>query len=210
MPVMKTMSNLLLLFCLLPVCLSAQSKEEAYYNGVEAFNAQEYQKAINYFNQVVNAKYEEFLAISYNYRGLSKKHLGQLSGAKKDFQRGLEIQHENLYLHNNLANIYYHEAKYETAIEHFAIALSFDSYNTTICTNLANSYFQLDMYNTAKKYYLKALEANPNNELAQFGVSEVERLQNIYGRAVYRPINDQLYEELNEQINEVQDMGEHL
>lgn len=194
--------QLVFVFILLPLSLNGQTKEESYYEAIDAFNSENYSTAIIHFNKVINAKYEEFLAVSYNYRGLCKKHMGELKAAKRDFLKGIEVQHENLYLHNNLANVYYNEGNYETAIEHFSIALSFNPYNSTICTNLANAYFQLEMYNTAKKYYLKALEANPNNEVALYGVEQVDHLQKIYGKPVYRPINDQL--------NDVQDMGEHL
>lgn len=187
------------LFLFFTIGLQAQTKEEAYYTGVSAYVEKDYSKAIASFTKVINSDYKEFLAIAYNYRGLCKKHLGQLTGAKNDFLKGIEVQHENRFLHNNLANIYYNSRKYELAIEHFSIALSFDNSNSTICTNLANAYFQLEMYNTAKKYYLKALENDPYNEVAQVGVEQVEHLQNLYGRPIPHPAQGRL--------NEVLDMG---
>jgi len=172
----------LLLFLLMPLALLGQTKEESYNNAVTAFEAKDYQKAITYFTRVIKSNYEPFLAVSYNYRGLSKKYLKNYTGAKNDFKKALEIEHESLYIHNNLANIYYIEEDYEMAIDHFSIALSFDPYNTTICTNLANSYFQLNMYNTARKYYQKALDNDPSNANAEFGIAEVDRMQNTYGQ----------------------------
>lgn len=193
------LTRLTLLLLFFSIGLQAQTREEAYYTGVSAYVEKDYQKAITNFTKVINSDYKEFLAIAYNYRGLCKKHLGQLTGAKNDFLKGIEVQHENRFLHNNLANIYYNARKYELAIEHFSIALSFDKSNSTICTNLANAYFQLEMYNTAKKYYLKALENEPNNEVAQIGVEQVEHLQNLYGRPIQHPAQGRL--------NVVQDMG---
>lgn len=172
----------LLLLLLMPLTMLGQTKEESYNLGVEAFGDKEYQKAITHFTRVIKADYQEFVAVSYNYRGLCKKYLRNFKGAKSDFKKALEIEHESLYVHNNLANIYYVEGNYEMAIEHFSIALSFEPSNSTICTNLANSYFQLSSYNAARKYYQKALESNPYNENAEFGLAEVDRMQSTYGQ----------------------------
>ena len=105
--------------------------------GVAAFNAKNYDEAINNFNEAANLAemYEDIAAMNKN-----RSYVGQMYQAK-----GADA---------------FNSEDYATAIEVFSKGYAADPRNTDMALNLAESYFKSDMYQEGMKICAKIAQLN--------------------------------------------------
>lgn len=101
-------------------------------------------------------------------------HLGQIlvtQGRYKDavtqYQRVLAREPENPTVHNAIGMAFHVQGMVEQAQQHYHQALRITGDEEEGLVLLANSYRDLNDHTNAEHYYQRALQINPNNEIAQ-------------------------------------------
>ncbi len=89
-------------------------------------------------------------------------------------QDAVQLDTNNIYIHQALASVYRKLKEYEKAKEHLNIALALQSSNPVTYYNYGNVLVDMQEYQEAIQMYQKALELDPSLTQAQ---EELEKLQ---------------------------------
>jgi tetratricopeptide (TPR) repeat protein len=93
---------------------------------------------------------------------------GDVSKAKDQYEKAVQLDPKNATLHNNLANAYRDLGDYQKAVDSYQKALALDSKSLNAYMNLANLYlYTLDKPDLAIKTYQDALKNLPGNQEIQ-------------------------------------------
>ena len=99
----------------------------------EYFRTYEYQKTIDLINTIINNPNMDQYDHSYSYeiRANSKLKLGDISGAKADYEEALKINspQRNKSVYGGLATLYEDQSDYQTAIKYYELAVASDPEN---------------------------------------------------------------------------------
>lgn len=175
---MKKILFSLLAILSLNVCLAQSYYDQA----VEAYKADNYDKALEYFNQDLinnaqNSKSYYYKAAIYKVQekyalGLTNTNLA-LKYLKPKEKEWLGITY---YLR---ADIYFLIEEYENAIPDYSTAIKYQPEDADYYISRAEAYYKLDKYDLAKLDYQKILERDPGNvqALAGLGRNYVEQDQ---------------------------------
>lgn len=106
------------------------------------------------------------LAVIYSSRG-------QDDEALELFQRALELDPGSVKAMANIAGIYAARGLADSTVKYLEAARTLEPANTTILANLGNAYRQKGLTAKAEDCYLDALDHEPDNVLALFGLAAV-------------------------------------
>jgi tetratricopeptide (TPR) repeat protein len=147
---------------------------QSYYDqGIDAYNADNYDKALEYFNQDLlnnsqNAKSYYFKASIYK---MQEKYALGLTNINLSLKYLKPKEKElNGIAYNLRADIYYSIEEYENAISDYSTAIKYQPEKSDYYISRAEAYYKTDKYNLAKLDYQKILEKNPGNVEALAGL----------------------------------------
>ncbi len=80
--------------------------------GLSYFEKEEYEDALNEFSKAIGLKPH---ALHYNNRGLALYHIGNLDGAKKDFDEALKKNADDPFIYFNRGNVFMNLGDYDSA-----------------------------------------------------------------------------------------------
>jgi tetratricopeptide (TPR) repeat protein len=125
----------------------------------------EFQKAISDCNKAISI--DNRFAEAYNLRALSKQGIGDLSGAKLDFEKAISLLPDDWRYYNNLGVNYFESNDYQTAFDFFMIAKNLinkdDKRYSWVFNKLAESSIYLKKYPEAEKYATQSIQIDPKN-----------------------------------------------
>lgn len=101
-------------------------------------------------------------AYNLNERGIIRESAHDLAGALEDYLKAAELEPDNVYVINNIADIYRMMRKDELAISYMekALKLNFKEENVWVYSNMAKYYEHRGEHEKAWQYSLKQLELN--------------------------------------------------
>ena len=106
-----------------------------YQLAVDAFFAEDWNKAISYLNIVINSKPD---ADAYFIRAYSKTRTSDFSGAINDYFNAIELRPNYVFAYNNLASVKFNNFNViDSSIDYLKTALSYDSNAPMLYLNLA-------------------------------------------------------------------------
>jgi tetratricopeptide (TPR) repeat protein len=145
-----------------------------------------FDKAFNYLAKIKNSVFANAnieLSNLFNHWGVSLKKDNLLSDAKEKYQNAIELNSENGWAYNNLANVILIIAinenntyLVEESIERYKIASKLVPENDIILRNLGNAFYKLALkkgsvisYKNALGKFDHSIKLNPNNPVAFIG-----------------------------------------
>jgi tetratricopeptide (TPR) repeat protein len=109
---------------------------------------------------------EDFLdAYSFLRAGMANERTGDYPGAERSFLRGLEIDPENVDLHNALGWTLFQQGKGAEAIAEYGRALHVDPENVKANNNIALALTELGQLDKAALHFEKSLAVEPTAEI---------------------------------------------
>jgi len=129
-------------------------------------NAQKFQKAINYYDQIllnIDFNSNTYSEILYR-RGGSYERLGDYESADKDLLKSLEINPDDAYVLNYLAYSWLErDYKIDEALQMLEKAYSEKSNDPYIIDSIGWAYYLIDDYFKAEKFLKRAVELMPED-----------------------------------------------
>jgi len=128
--------------------------------GYKYFLQDDYSKAIEYYQKVIQIKPNN--PDVYSNLGVSYSALGQYQQAIEYYQKAIQINSNYVNAYNNLSVVYCTLGQFQQAIEYGQKALHLDPDYALAYNNLGNAYNELGQYQQAIEYIKKAIELDPN------------------------------------------------
>ena len=128
--------------------------------------------AINYYESHVKSFPNDING--WQLLGIGYGQLEMLDSALAAFKRGLDIEPDNITLHNNIGHVYTKLNQYDLSEEHFNIVLSIQPGHLGVLKNLGLLHYKQKQFVTAEAYFAKALSVSEQNEdlLHNLGLSQ--------------------------------------
>lgn len=128
-----------------------------------------YLKAIEYFNEAIKIKNDDYLAYQYlafSYFSIDDGSTESYSKIQKNAEKSIELNKDAIDSYILLGQLYYKSKLYDKAKETFQKALSINPKKVEAIEGLLLSLIALEDYENAKKNAENLLERDPNNLLA--------------------------------------------
>ena len=132
--------------------------------GLELNNASQYDKAIPYFDKILEIDPNNTKAL--NLKGVMLGQLNQTQKAIPYFDKVLEIDPKNIAALNNKGSALLKSHKYNESIPYFDKVLEIDPKNVPALSNKAGALMKLGKYNEAIRYADMALTIDPEHKQA--------------------------------------------
>ena len=162
----------ILISLITPLFSWAEMSTETLKRGVELANSGKYKKALDLYNEVIDA--DPSIAHAYTYRSLALIQLGRLEGAIKDSKKAMELSQERgvkLLSLSNLGTAYLKKAKYELAVSAFEELLTLDKNDPIPYFLLGESFKGIggeEFLKKADESYTNAIEIDDTYALAYY------------------------------------------
>jgi tetratricopeptide (TPR) repeat protein len=160
-----------------------------FYKGYKAVEDGNYEEAVKFYTQYIEASQGE--AKAYNYRGLAYSKLKNYKKAVADFTRAIEIDGKFIKAYNNRGESYFRLEEYDKAIKDFSKALQIDPDNTTTLYARGLTYSKNEDYSKAIKDFSKVIELDPdfvysyiNRGFAYYATEEYEYAVKDWEKAI--------------------------
>ncbi len=124
----KTALYALLLTCILLIGCQAQKPRKAYKTGKQAFEQNEYIRAIGWLSIAINSQKKQY-DNAYIYRGKSYLALERESEAIKDFVKATQLKPNNAEMPLKASELLYKAGEYNKALQYATTTLDRDSAN---------------------------------------------------------------------------------
>jgi len=153
---------------------SRKKAEEFYQTGLRLLRANQVTDAISAWEKAVEI-YPDYAAAHFQL-GLTFKKTGDRFKGRKEtdnakkayamaiihYNKVVQLTPKDASVYNNLANVYYSLADYDTAIEGYKRAIAIKSDDPDYHYNLANAYGKKGIAKEAIKHYKEAIRIEPN------------------------------------------------
>lgn len=161
----KLVAGILLGLMLVTGCASTKEANKYYKLGLEMYNANSYDAAIENFNRAIKLRRDQ--AAFYEMRGLARKKKGDLDGAIADYDSAVRLEPENPKYYELAASTRINNKNYEGAIRYLnKLVLIRPNYiNYVLLGQLEHENKNLD---GAINAYSRAIQLDRNNTLAYF------------------------------------------
>ncbi|MES2575143.1 MAG: tetratricopeptide repeat protein [Bacteroidota bacterium] len=130
--------------------------KEFYYKGLDEFEKEKYEKAIEYFKKALKEDAE--FAFAWDNIGLSYRKLGNYDKAIESYNKSLEIEPEGTMPLQNIAIAYQYKKEYQKAIDSFQKLAKINKNDPEIYFGIGNVYainlrdFEKGLDNMCKAY----------------------------------------------------------
>ena len=196
-----------------PIPTGASIHPEALYQlGLKAFNSNNFENAVNYFEKAIQADSQQshyWLAL-----GLVSQVQGRLDEAAANFRQALKCSPDFPQAWNNLGNVLNLQGKIDEATVAFLEAVRLKPGYVLAYNNLGSAYQSQARMKEAEGCYRKSIELQPNDIYAHFGLGhalivqwKMEEAEKVLRRAlVLDPGNIQV---LNNLAYSLTEQGKH-
>lgn len=153
----------------------------AFYNaGVQLLNSNEYQRAIELFDQALasdTTMIRQSDALLYTYQGKSYAliQLNKYEDAIQTIDQGLAIYPKDFMLWNNKGYSLSKLEKNQEALKSYDMAISFDQNFTKTLINKGDTLYKMGRFQDAVDAYSKANVTDPGNKEAMDGLEKAQK-----------------------------------
>jgi ribosomal protein S12 methylthiotransferase accessory factor len=145
-----------------------------FYWGIAAYNRQEPERALAYFQRALDLRPEpEDLPYILSYQGQALKDLQRYDDAIEVLQRGRREDDERPDIHNLLGFCYFKKQDFHTAISHFERAVQLNPSSAMDYANLGVNHRRLGHRDEALQAFTVALTLDPGIEFARSQLEEM-------------------------------------
>jgi tetratricopeptide (TPR) repeat protein len=148
----------------------------------QAFDSKDDQETVKFLSLAIEA-HPWFVEAYYN-RGVVFQNIGETEKALADFNRVLELDHENLSAYNNRGAIYRVLKEYDKALADYSEAIALNPEYSKAYNNRGNVYMEMEQFDKALIDYSKAIELNPKYVQAYINLGNVYTKQKEYEKAL--------------------------
>jgi tetratricopeptide (TPR) repeat protein len=151
-----------------------------YNKGVVLLNSNEYQRAIELFDQALasdTTMIRQSDALLYTYQGKSYAliQLNKYEDAVQTLDEGLKIYPKDFMLWNNKGYALYNLGKYGDALKSYDTALGIDQNYTPSLVNKGDTLYKMGKFTDAVDAYSKANVTDPGNKKAMEGLDKAQK-----------------------------------
>ena len=151
-----------------------------YNKGVVLLNSNEYQRAIELFDQALasdTTMIRQSDALLYTYQGKSYAliQLNKYEDAVLTLDEGLKIYPKDFMLWNNKGYALYNLGKYPDALKSYDTALGIDQNYTPSLVNKGDTLYKMGKFTEAVDAYSKANVTDPGNKKAMEGLDKAQK-----------------------------------
>jgi len=151
-----------------------------YNKGVVLLNSNEYQRAIELFDQALasdTTMIRQSDALLYTYQGKSYAliQLNKYEDAVLTLDEGLKIYPKDFMLWNNKGYALYNLGKYPDALKSYDTALGIDQNYTPSLVNKGDTLYKMGKFTDAVDAYSKANVTDPGNKKAMEGLDKAQK-----------------------------------
>jgi tetratricopeptide (TPR) repeat protein len=151
-----------------------------YYNiGVRYLAAQDYQRAIGFFDQALasnTSMIQKSDGLLYTYQGkaYAQIQLTQYDNAAGTAEQGLTVYPADPMLWNDKGYALFKLGRYQDAVTAYDSAIGFDQNYTSALINKGQALFLLGKYQEASDTYQRAVATDPGNSEATAGLAQAQ------------------------------------
>ncbi len=146
------------------------------YRGVAYFEKEEFQNAIDDFNQYLmidSTNYKPYYNLGNCYFSLQ-----QYDSAIMNFQKALLLNSKNAEIYINLGNSFFEKKEYNQSLQHFEFALQLNSKSYLGHLNAARNYIIMEDFEASKPHLERCIELQPERGDAYYFLAYVYYLNN--------------------------------
>ncbi len=155
---------------------------ELYNKGKSAFDAKNYDDALDYFDQAISSNPN--YADAYNYKGLVYDRKGQSEDAFVNYKKAVELNPNDAIINNNLAITYAVKKEFAFAIKHSKKAIEINPNYANAYNNLGYVHDLKEEKNKALEYFTKSVELDPQNGYGFAAIGRIYADREKYSDAV--------------------------
>nr|WP_245812655.1 tetratricopeptide repeat protein [Belliella buryatensis] len=148
------------------------NEQELFDQGVTQLEASEYNKAIGYFDRVIEKN--ESNTSAHNAKGVAYFQQGKFDEAIVAFTTSIRLDSSSYKPFFNRGNAYLEKKAYKEAIRDYNFANGLDPQQLDIYYNRGLALLALEEYEDAIMDFDIALQANPNQALVQFNRAKAQ------------------------------------
>jgi len=147
--------------------LSKVKKEEDYsatdwhFKGKQAYEEDEYDEAIDYFNKSIKLNPDN--SLTYHLRGLCYAYLKKFELSLSDFNKSIQLDPQNPVGYNNRGNNYLNMGKFDQALDDLNKSIQLDPNSALAYSNRGITYSKINKINKAINDFNKSIQLNKNN-----------------------------------------------
>jgi len=129
--------------------------------------AQVWETSVTLFTDVIKkeqqaaGKYNSFLVLAFNNRGVARKAVGDREGALADFEQALAIAPKDPRPWLNRANLHFDAGRYDAALHDYNKSLALDEKNAEGHCSRGATYAAQNKFDLALKDFNRAIELDP-------------------------------------------------
>lgn len=153
-----------------------------YWLGVAYYRSQEYQKAINTFEQGI--KFNPSAARNFEWLSYAHYELGQYDEAITAAKRAIELKPDNDSAYSNLGHAYGMKKQYDEAIKALQKAIEINPANALYRKQMGDLFIDTEDYAKAIEAYKKAVELQPANIDYILSLANTYRVMGKYDDAI--------------------------
>jgi tetratricopeptide (TPR) repeat protein len=115
------------------------------------------------FREAIDAYKEgpQSAPVTWNKIGIAYHQLGDLSAARRNYEKAIKVDKKYADAVNNVGTIYYAQKKYKTAISRYRKAIELKPDTASFWSNLGTAYYSRSKFAEMTAAYQKALELDP-------------------------------------------------
>jgi predicted TPR repeat methyltransferase len=150
---------------------ATKKAENCHHLGVLAAQRQDFELAIQYFNQALTLQPEA--PYFHNHLANALVQLRQFEMAVCHFKMALQLQPNYTVAHNNLARVYYKQGQLMMAAQHFSEALKLQPDYLEARFNLGLVYVAKNELNAARQQFQQILVQHPSHLLTHVQLAQI-------------------------------------
>jgi protein O-mannosyl-transferase len=112
--------------------------------------------------QVEQGKYNPFLALAYNNRGIARKNAGDIQGALADYSQAIASNANYARAYLNRANVAFSAGQFEESLKDYNLSLQLDSTQAQAYSSRGSALASLNRLNPALEDFNRAIALDPN------------------------------------------------
>ncbi len=157
-------------------CMSwAESIGECFRKGQEAYEAKNYDKAIDCFEKAIVLN--PMFAAIYHLLGNAYFRKGVLDEASAKYKQAITINPTYSAAYFNLAFVYHRKGMVDEAITEYKKVIAFDHHNAEAHFNLGLSYSKKGLLDEAISEYKEALKIDPDYPFAHYNLGRAYQMK---------------------------------